>query len=33
MPAPVHETETEAEQLPLFRIAAPVIPPPPDRPR
>ncbi len=33
MPAPVHETETEPEQLPLFRIAAPVIPPPPDRPQ
>ena len=27
MPAPVHETETEAEQLPLFQNAAPVTPP------
>jgi len=32
-PAPVHEAETEAEQLPLFRIAAPVVPPPPDGPQ
>jgi DNA repair photolyase len=29
MPAPVHESETEAEQLSLFRIAAPVAPSPP----
>jgi DNA repair photolyase len=33
MPAPAHEAETEAEQLPLFRIAAPVTPPPPDGPQ
>jgi DNA repair photolyase len=29
VPAPVHETETEAEQLSLFQIAAPVAPPHP----
>ncbi len=33
MPAPVHETETEAEQLSLFQIDAPAVPPQPQGPR
>jgi DNA repair photolyase len=33
MPAPVHEAESEAQQLPLFQIAAPPTPPTPQSPR